>query len=90
MALYGLSVFLETRHDLRRGRRVYVIISFSITFFVAFSNSLDALWAFKILFESTSPGDYFRVAAKNIFNWEKWASTCSMVLLVFIGDSLLV
>jgi hypothetical protein len=90
MAIYGLSVFLETRRDLRRGRHVYILISFAITFLYAFGSSLDAFWAFKLLFDSTSPRDYFRVVDKNIASWERWASSCSVTASMFIGDSLLV
>jgi hypothetical protein len=78
MAIYGFSVFLETRRDLRRGRYVYIITSFAITFLFAVSRSLDAFCAFKLLFDSTSPHDYVRVLEKNGDSWDRWASGCSM------------
>ncbi|RXW16363.1 hypothetical protein EST38_g9491 [Candolleomyces aberdarensis] len=90
MAIYGLSVFLETRPDLRKGRHRYVVISFFITFLVTFAGSLDAVWAFKLLFESTSSSDFIFLMEKYFLSWERWGSTCSLTLMVFIGDVLLV
>ena len=41
MALYGLSVFLETPAPQRKGRKRYIAASFAITAFSAVSASLD-------------------------------------------------
>lgn len=90
MALYGLSVFLETRPDLRKGRRRYIAVSFAITILVAFSSALDAFFAFRLLFESTSAEGYWDVMYKYRLKWDRVASPLSGAAMVFAGDFLLV
>lgn len=90
MSLYGLSVFLETRDDLKNGRRLYVAISFVLTGLVAFNALLEALLAFRWLFESTSPLNYIELSNDDFLSWQRWGSTMSLTALVFIGNSMLV
>ncbi|KAJ2923937.1 hypothetical protein H1R20_g13146, partial [Candolleomyces eurysporus] len=90
MAIYGLSVFLETRDDLKKGRRLYIVISFIITGLAVLNASLGAAWLFKSLFEATSPLDYLDRSVNALNSWEQYASSASIAAMVFIADSMMV
>lgn len=90
MAMYGLAVFLETREHLKKGRLLYIAISFVLVALTAFKASVKASWAFKLLFEGTSPQDSVQLAKKYWLSWDRIATDVSLVILVFIGDALLV
>ncbi|KAJ2923941.1 hypothetical protein H1R20_g13148, partial [Candolleomyces eurysporus] len=83
MAIYGLSVFLETRDDLKKGRRLYIVISFIITGLASLNASLEAAWVFKLIFESTSPLDYLDHTVDAFNSWEQHASFASITAMVY-------
>jgi hypothetical protein len=86
MALYGLSVFLETPEPQRKGRKKYIAASFVITAVFAFSGSLDMANYFQILFRSTSPGHWRDLMAIYYKSWEYASSSIAFGLLFTIGD----
>ncbi|KAJ2917945.1 hypothetical protein MD484_g2435, partial [Candolleomyces efflorescens] len=89
MALYGLSVFLETPEHLKRGRTRYIVFSFMITALAALSASLDMSWYFEMLW-SPSPVDYFSNTLDGSWNdWKPMLSNVSVAIVIFISDSLL-
>ena len=91
MALYGLSVFLETPKPLRKNRKRYIATSFLITVLRAFCASLDMAHYFQILFKSTSP-DHWGNLMTTKFNrdWKYYLSLTELGLGIMIGDALLV
>ncbi|KAJ2921770.1 hypothetical protein H1R20_g15322, partial [Candolleomyces eurysporus] len=90
MAVYGLSVFMETPQHLRKGRRRYIIISFLITTLRALTGSLDMAWHFQQLFAATSTIEYYQLMMKNWRVWYRILSDVSMNVVVLIGEALLV
>jgi hypothetical protein len=92
MALYGLTVFLETPAAQRKGRKRYIAASFVITALYTLSGTLDMAQYFQVLFKSTSPGDWARLMQPDEFhrNWKHMLSLASAGLFVMIGDALLV
>lgn len=90
MALYGLSVFLETPPHLRKGRKRYIITSFALTILSGLAASLDMASDFQILFEAHSPSDWIALHAKYGDSWERRLNVAAMGLLLLIADGLLV
>ncbi|KAJ2923594.1 hypothetical protein H1R20_g13500, partial [Candolleomyces eurysporus] len=91
MALYGLSVYLETPEPQRKGRKRYIVVSFVITALSALPASLDMAHYFQLLFKSTSPGHWLELMKAN-FNddWKYLLGDAGGGLLILIGDALLV
>lgn len=90
MALYGLSVFLETGEHLRKGRRRYITLSFVITALSTLSASVDMAKNFQILFQSTSARHWDELMSESYGMWEQPLSTATEGCLILIGDALLV
>ena len=90
MALYGLSVFLETPKELRKGRTPYIVISFLISVLSALTASLDVVWIFDQLFGATSGIGFFQNLMTNAESWERFLSSAAMAVVIFVGDLLLV
>ncbi|RXW18592.1 hypothetical protein EST38_g7264 [Candolleomyces aberdarensis] len=90
MALYGLSVFLETPESLRKGRKRYIAASFVITILSAFTTSLDIAGYFQVLFQSTSPGHWGELIVGYSQDWEHLVSTAGNGVIILLGDALLV
>lgn len=90
MAVYGLSVFMETPKPLRKGRTRYIVISFTLLGLVALSTILDAFEIFEWTFEATSPIGYLRIVQTNMRSWQRYLSLVCIIIQVTIGDLLLV
>ena len=91
MALYGLSVFLETPASQRKGRKRYIAVSFVITVLSALTGSLDMANYFQALFNSTSPGHWRELMNTNFSeDWTYLLSLTGLGLVIMIGDALLV
>jgi hypothetical protein len=92
MALYGLSVFLETPEAQRRGRKRYIAVSFAITVLRAISGSFDTESYFQVLFKSTSPQHWWQsMVAESIGTWKRFViNTTGVGMVMMIGDALLV
>ena len=91
MALYGLSVFLETPESQRKGRKRYIAVSFLITVLSALTASLDMANYFQALFKSTSPGHWLELmVVKFAEDWKYYLSNTGVGLVIMIGDALLV
>ena len=90
MAVYGLSVFLETPKDLRKGRARYIVISFLLVLSDCLGASLDCYEVFKCLFEATSAVGYLDMVDLNTRTWPRYVSLVSAIFTILIGDLLLV
>jgi hypothetical protein len=91
MALYGLSVFLETSEPQRKGRKRYIAASLIITVLRALGASLDMAHYFQILFKSTSPDSWAELVQLTLYqDWKYLLSTASFGVVILIGDALLV
>jgi hypothetical protein len=90
MAVYGLSVFLETPEDLRKGRIRYIVISFLLVFSDCLGASLDCYVVFKCLFEATSAVGYLDMVDQNTRSWVRFVSAASAIFTILLGDVLLV
>jgi hypothetical protein len=90
MALYGLSVFLETPKPLRKGRKRYIAVSFAITALAALSASLEMARYFQVLFNSTSPSHWRELMQADGDNWKYLVGDTSIAFIILIGDALLV
>ncbi|KAJ2924615.1 hypothetical protein H1R20_g12486, partial [Candolleomyces eurysporus] len=90
MALYGLSVFLETPEPLRKGRKRYIAVSFVLTTLKALTASLDMAHYFQTLFKSTSTDHWHELFHGSYRDWKYLTSTASLGLVIIIGNALLV
>lgn len=91
MALYGLSVFLETPEPQRKGRKRYIAASFVITGLRTLGGSLDMANYFQVLFNSTSVGHWKELFLVNFSaDWKYILSNTVLGLVPMIGDALLV
>ena len=90
MALYGLSVFLETAAHLRKGRRRYIATSFIITAFSALSASLDMAVYFQVLLNSSSGRHWAQLMEVYRKSEGQLVSTAAVGCLLLIADALLV
>ena len=90
MALYGLSVFLETPEAQRKGRRRYIAASFVITALASLTASLDQANYFQILFKATSPDDWRDLYFNVYDDWKYVMSNSVLGIAIMIGDALLV
>ncbi|KAJ2917986.1 hypothetical protein MD484_g2439, partial [Candolleomyces efflorescens] len=90
MAIYGLSVFLETPEHLRKGRKRYIATSFLITMLAAFTASLDMSAMFHLLLDATSPLDHMKLISIYASSWKAYTSNTGLAILVLVGDALLV
>jgi hypothetical protein len=80
MALYGLSVFLETAQHLRKGRRRYIATNFTITMLVALSASIDVAQYFQVLLQSSSGRRLIQIVQSSEGEWERTLSTAAILL----------
>jgi hypothetical protein len=91
MALYGLSVFLETPESQRKGRKRYIAVSFVITALRALTGSIDMANYFQALFNATSPGHWRDLMIVDFYEgWKHFLSNTGVGLIPMIGDALLV
>ncbi|KAJ2915197.1 hypothetical protein MD484_g5205, partial [Candolleomyces efflorescens] len=90
MALYGLSVFLETPTAMRKGRKRYIAASFAITALAALSASLEMARYFQIIFNSTSPSHWRQLVQPDGDNWKYVVVNTDVALIIMLGDALLV
>ncbi|RXW20762.1 hypothetical protein EST38_g5074 [Candolleomyces aberdarensis] len=90
MALYGLSVFLETPKELREGRRRYIVLSFVFTLLASISASADMASVFQILLRATSAVDFYRIVTEMNSFWLRYFTSVTMAAGIFVGDALLV
>ena len=90
MCIYGLVVFLETPKALRQGRMPYISISWVLFVVSTLPAALDALYAFRMLYESTSGEDAFRIVDILESEWPRILSLSSVSVTTFIGDGVLV
>lgn len=91
MALYGLTVFLETPESQKKGRKRYIAASFIITVLRGLSASLDMANFFQILFKSTSPSHLDTLMTTEYYgNWKCYLGNTALGLVPMVGDTLLV
>ena len=90
MALYGLSVFLETPKELREGRRRYIALSFVFTLLATISASSDMASGFQILFRATTAVDFYKLVAEMNSFWLRYLTSATIHVAIFVGDALLV
>lgn len=91
MALYGLSVFLETPESQRKGRKRYIAVSFVITALRALAGSIDIANYFQVLFNATLPGHWRDLMLGELYDgWKYLLSNTVPGLIPIIGDALLV
>jgi hypothetical protein len=90
MCVYGSVVFLETPKPLRQGRIPYIAIGWVIFLISTLPAALDALYAFRMLYESTSGKEAFRIVDRLESEWPRTLSLSSVSVTTFVGDGLLV
>lgn len=90
MALYGVLSYLDMPKSRRKGRTVYVVLSFLMTLINALAASVDMYRLFKCLLEATGPFGYLQTSLKYAWGWERHVSIACLSFIVIIGDGLLV
>lgn len=89
---YGLSVFLETPKEARKGRAVYLAISWIIFLLFSLSQAGDAYQIFDILYhaEKDNPMDILRLRHRQDSVWWRVAASVCLFVVNWIADGLLV
>lgn len=82
MAIYGVSVFMETPEHLRRERKRYIATSLAITILTTFLAPFHVARYFPTLFHSEA------ISSLNLWSW--FLGSTIRGVLVAIGDGLLV
>ncbi|KAF9528885.1 hypothetical protein CPB83DRAFT_883125 [Crepidotus variabilis] len=90
MCIYGLSVLLETPKERRRGREIYVAISFGILILDSFSKLPLTSYNFDLLNKPTSADDLISLQDQLYLTWYMIGSDWATVLLFWLGDGMLV
>jgi hypothetical protein len=90
MALYGLSVFLETPYHLRKGRKRYIAASLLITTLATLSASLDMETYFQVLLGSSSGRHWLNLFSNTSNKWDAQLSYAAVGCFILIADGLLV
>lgn len=92
MAIYGLSVFLETPKPERKGRVLYIVLSFIIMTLSAFCTALNTALIYHNLLEARSGIGFILVVQRDMASGLPLLilSNCSLRFLVMIGDALMV
>lgn len=90
MVLYGLSVFLETPTQSRKGRVPYIVISFIIFALSAITAGIDCSVLFNRIFAATSGEHYIALWRGDARLQVKIVSNTLASVYVVIGDALLV
>ncbi|KAG2010595.1 hypothetical protein CC2G_013408 [Coprinopsis cinerea AmutBmut pab1-1] len=90
MCTFGFIIYRETPKDMRRGRRMYIIWSWTILTLFTLSQVADALEMFNLLINSTSPAQALRVLKpKYEYTWWRLSTSIGLWICNWIGDGLL-
>ncbi|KAG2003721.1 hypothetical protein CC2G_004305 [Coprinopsis cinerea AmutBmut pab1-1] len=89
MCIYGLSAFLGTSPELRKGRRPYVLLSFAILVLSGIPACLDLVMGFKALYGTGSGLDYIRARQRGYHDPMATISQTLFHAYVALGDGLL-
>ncbi|EAU82942.2 hypothetical protein CC1G_09204 [Coprinopsis cinerea okayama7 len=90
MCIYGLSAFIGTSPELRKGRRPYVLLSFAILVLSGIPACLDLAMGFKALYGTGSGLDYIRARQRGYHDAMATVSQTLFHAYVALGDGLLV
>ena len=94
MVVYGLSIFLETPKDLRKGRGRFILFSFAILITSALSNAFDGWKVFRNLYNGGPTGVEYLAAWQQDHTGENVApgivGDIMLVTNVALGDIILV
>ncbi|KAJ2936648.1 hypothetical protein H1R20_g467, partial [Candolleomyces eurysporus] len=90
ISIYGLSVYLETPKNLRKGKTRYIALSLLITALTVFSTSLDSAWMFGALFADNSGNGFRQSMTRDARSWKRFTSLGLSMATVVLGDALLV
>lgn len=90
MCVYGLSVLLETPKERRRGREIYVAISFGILILDSFAKLPLTSYNFDLLNKPTSSEGVLDLQSQLYLTWYMIGSDWTTVLLFWVGDGMLV
>ncbi|EFI26821.1 hypothetical protein CC1G_15744 [Coprinopsis cinerea okayama7 len=89
LCTYGLSRFLQTRPEKRKGRLPYILLSFAILALSATSVGISLWLGFRDLYYSAPGVDYVRIRQRLHDVEMGIASMASMYGYVVLGDGLL-
>ncbi|RXW23251.1 hypothetical protein EST38_g2605 [Candolleomyces aberdarensis] len=90
ISIYGLSVYLETPKNHRKGRTRYIALSLIITALTVLSTLLESAWLFGVLFTDNSGNGFSESMKRNGRSWERFTSPGLSMATVVLGDALLV
>lgn len=93
MCFYGLSVFLQTPKERRKGRARFTVISFMIWVFYTFMTGLEASTDFEVLFTSEPNGISYINRHAEMWSGRLWwlgLHDLSLYFYIALGDGLMV
>jgi hypothetical protein len=91
MCCYGFIIYKETPQSIRKGRRVYLICSWTILFFFSMSQIADAVEIFLLLANSSTLLEAATVLRPKLeFTWWRLVSSSGLWIGNWVGDGLLV
>ncbi|EAU87218.1 hypothetical protein CC1G_10497 [Coprinopsis cinerea okayama7 len=89
MCIFGLSTFLETPRDLRKGRLPYILISWAIFILSVIPVGYDLSYQFTALYHSTNGQEYVDLLHNGITSNVQIATTSLTFCFIALADGLL-
>ncbi|KAF9522853.1 hypothetical protein CPB83DRAFT_800165 [Crepidotus variabilis] len=90
MWIFGFCIFLETPKDRRRGRAVYLAISFAILVLDCFARLPFAKYSFEVLYKSSNTSEVHELEVQLIQTWYVQGTNWANTIIIWVGNGLLV
>jgi hypothetical protein len=95
LVLYGLSAYLATPIDKRKGRLRFVVISCVILATSTIDTLTDVRACFRVLYNGGPTGQLYAQAYDNVYVWDKdqnarIAGNAMLCITIAVGDALMV
>ena len=91
MCIYGLSTYMETPAEMKKGRKPYIAISFVIFALYFVAQCIETSGIYETLYKATNGVDVRQVGLRVYeLSWKGPVSRILMSLVLLLGDGLLV
>ena len=91
MCFYGLSIYLESPPEVKKGRALYIAMSFLIFAVYCVVQGIETSGIYETLYKATGGLDVRQIGLQvYVFSWRGSVSRGLMALVVLLGDGLLV
>ncbi|KAF9530856.1 hypothetical protein CPB83DRAFT_919728, partial [Crepidotus variabilis] len=90
MWIFGLFVYFETPKDRRRGRAIYLAISFAILVADCWARLPLAKYSFEVLYKPSNTEEILNIEGDLLDAWYSRASNWASQIILWLGNGLLV